>query len=385
VAGGRLSDDPHSSEELDAVSTLATQAGSALTSARLSAESAVATDYLATILATMPSGVVAVSASEEVVLFNPAAAQLTGVSRPPVGARLAQLPPALAAALRLALHAPERRTYPELAVHATDATETATCIIAPVRDHAGAAVGAVAVFSDLGPRRELERERARAEQLAGFQVLTQSLAHEIANPLVPIKTMTQLLEKYSGRPGFVREFVRIVGRELERMEGLVARLRTGVRPQPPPATPVDLRTPVLAAAEVLAALASERGIGIHCELGEDPLVVNGDAAELEEVFLNLMKNSLEAIAPTASPVVGRVDVIAQRVNGHVVVRVRDTGPGVPASLLDRVFDPFVTTKPAGLGLGLAICAAIVHRSGGRIEAINAPAGGAAVSIDLPLA
>jgi signal transduction histidine kinase len=383
AVAAKRSGDAYSDDDLDAVLTLTNHAASALKNAALYAELALAKDYLDNIVATMPSGVIVAAPDERILLVNPAASRLTAISIDNA-MHLATLPEPLAAALRVAIRTTERRTYPELGVHATDPAGTAICITAPLRDHAGAVVGAIAVFSDLTPRRELELERARAKRLADFQTMTQSLAHEIANPLVPIMAMTRLLSERAGQPGFVPDFVRIVTRELNRMERLVRGLRSVGGPNSSRPAHVDLCKAAIAAVEVLAPFAAERGVRIGCTLGEEPLVVDADAAELEELFLNLLKNGIEAVAPEGGLGNGTVEVRAERVDAYAVVQIRDSGPGLPPTLVERLFDPFVTTKASGTGLGLAICAAILARTGGRLEAANAPDGGATFTVQIRL-
>jgi len=277
VTGRKLSGDPFSSEDLDAISTLANHAGSAVKNGQLYAESALAKDYITNIVTAIPSGVIAVSAEGRVVLFNRAAAQLTGI--PEADAPLAGIemfPSALCQALRTALVTAERRTYPQISISSVDAGRQAICTTAPLHDHAGQPAGAVAVFSDLTPVHELERERSRAERLAGFQILTQALAHEIANPISPIKTMTRLLEQRAQDQVFILEFQRIVTRELSRIERLIERLRTVGRPSRPVTMRVNLHKAVLAAAEVLGATAEERRIELRCDATTTDITVSGD-------------------------------------------------------------------------------------------------------------
>jgi signal transduction histidine kinase len=384
VIGRKLSGDPFSSDDLDAISTLANHAGSAVKNAQLFAESALAKVYIENIVTTIPSGVVAVSGDGRIVLFNPAAEQLTGILQPDAqGAVIETLPPGLCAALRATLVSPERRTYPQISVSSTDPTRMAICTTAPLRDHAAHPAGAVAVFSDLSPVRELERERSRAERLSGFQVLTQALAHEIANPISPIKTMTRLLEQRSGDRMFIQEFQRIVTRELNRIERLITRLRAVGRPQRPVMAQVDLRKAVVAAIEVLTATAGERGIALVCEATSSEIKIAGDPEEFEEMFLNLIKNAIEAI-PEGDTRDARVCVDFATSEHHAVVRVIDSGSGFPPELIDQIFVPFVSTKPRGSGLGLAICASVVQRAGGQIDVANRQDGGGVVTIRLPL-
>jgi signal transduction histidine kinase len=384
VIGRKLSGDQFSCDDLDAISTLANHAGSAVKNAQLYAESALAKDYIGSIVSTIQSGVIAVSPEGRIVLFNAAAEQMIGIPQPEIENRLIEaLPQPLCDVLRAALVTPGRRTYPELLVSHDEPGRLAICTTAPLHDHAGKPAGAVAVFSDLTPLRELERQRSRAERLAEFQVLTQALAHEIANPLSPIKTMTRLLEHRGGDKTFVQEFRRIVTRELERIERLVDRLRTVGRPQRILLGRVNLCKAAVSATEVLTAIADERGISLNCDLPAGEVAVIGDTAEYEEVFVNLIKNAIEAI-PAGSTQHQVVSIEIKASGGEALVRVEDTGPGFPSEVIDQIFVPFVSTKPRGSGLGLAICASVVQRAGGQIDVANAPQGGV-VTLRLPLA
>jgi two-component system sensor kinase FixL len=115
-----------------------------------------------------------------------------------------------------------------------------------------------------------------------------------------------------------------------------------------------------------------------------PVTVYGDSAELEELFLNLLTNALEAVAD--QPIPSRAVGVSMIVDGPLTtISVTDTGPGIPSHLVDRIFDLFVTSKPKGSGLGLSICARIAEAHGGRIAIANQPVRGAAVAVTLPVA
>jgi len=109
-------------------------------------------------------------------------------------------------------------------------------------------------------------------------------------------------------------------------------------------------------------------------------MVLGDHAELEQLFLNLLMNAHEVTAPG-----GMVRVELALTTDRAIVAIVDTGPGVPAELLERVFEPFFSTKERGSGLGLAICASIAQTHGARLKAANREAGGAVFTIDFPVA
>jgi signal transduction histidine kinase len=253
------------------------------------------------------------------------------------------------------------------------------CTTSPLRDPDGTVLGAVAVFSDLTPLKELEVERRRAERLAYFEVLASGLAHEIKNPLVAIKTFTQLLPRRRNDDRFIEDFGRVATREMERMERLLERLRTLSRPGDRPRHPLDVRAPIRQALESLQPACDEKNVTVIASLGPAPCMVRGDHGELEQLFLNLFMNAHEATPPG-----GSLMIDLARADEQVAITVADTGPGIPADLLERVFDPFFTTKQRGSGLGLTICAGIAQTHGARLRAGNRVTGGASFSVEFPL-
>jgi signal transduction histidine kinase len=126
--------------------------------------------------------------------------------------------------------------------------------------------------------------------------------------------------------------------------------------------------------------ANERALEIGEALPHEPAWVMGDAAALYQLFFNLLLNAAQA-----TPAGGSVDVTMSTSTDGVAVRVRDSGPGIPAALRDQAFAPFYTTKPGGTGLGLAIARRIATAHGGRIGFEGGPPGGATVIVELPKA
>jgi PAS domain S-box-containing protein len=226
--GPKLSGDPFYPEDLDLLMTLANQAGVAIKNAQLYEQVVLANEYIENILSTIESGVVAVNAAMRIVMFNRAAEQLTGLTGEAMKGQLAEsLPGSLRDALTATLHSGNPRIEPEIVLptlrqlNGDVRTLPAICTTSPLRDPDGTVLGAVAVFSDLTPLKELEVERRRAERLAYFEVLASGLAHEIKNPLVAIKTFTQLLPRRRNDDRFIDDFGRIATREMERMERLL--------------------------------------------------------------------------------------------------------------------------------------------------------------------
>jgi len=383
AVGPKLSGDSFYQQDLDLLMTLANQAGIAVKNAQLYAAMLMANEYLENIVATLESGVVAINASGNVTIFNRAAEKLTGLSANNTRASTT-LPPCLAAPLFATLNDGERRNQPEIDLPAANEvadgsiTRPVICTTSPVRNPAGAVVGAVAVFSDLTPLKELEVERRNAERLAYFQALASGIAHEIKNPLVAIKTFTQLLPRRHDDKRFLEEFGRISTREIERMQRIVDRLSTLSRPTGGPREPIDLRHPLGNAVEFMQPTLQEKGLGFSISMPAQPCTIVGTSAELEQLFLNLLLNAYEA-----TPSGGMVTVELAYTNSQILVTVSDTGPGISPELLEKIFEPFFSTKGRGSGLGLAISSGIAQRHGGCLRAANQSTCGAVFCVEFP--
>src|SRR5438093_3217430 len=381
VVGPKLSGDPFYPQDLDLLMTLANQAGVAVKNAQLYAQVVLANEHLNNIVSTIESGVVAVDATGQVTLFNRAAEQLTGI--PADRARhqpVSVLPACVGAMLTETVVDGSARTQPEVELSDGSTTHPIICTTSPLHDQAGAVLGAVAVFSDLTPLKELEVERRRAERLAYFEMLAAGIAHEIKNPLVSIKTFAQLLPRRRTDERFIENFGRTVTHEIARMERLLDRLRTLSRPGGRPHLPIDLRAPIDDAIEAMRPAFIEKNVVLSAATGQSPCVILGDHSELEQLFLNLLMNAHEAC-----PAGGMTRVELATTAGRVIVAVVDTGPGVPAELLERVFDPFFSTKERGSGLRRGSCASIAQTHAGRLLAANREVGVAVLTSALPRA
>ena len=381
AVGPKLSGDPFYPQDLDLLMTLANQAGVAVKNAQLYAQVVLANEYINRIVATIESGVVAIDAAGQIALFNRAAAQLTGLrAEETLNQPVAVLPACLRDALQGSVAAARALTQPEVELSDGATTRPIICTTSPLLDAAGTVLGAVTVFSDLTPLKELEQGRWRAERLAYFEMLASGIAHEIKNPLVAIKTFAQLLPRRHSDERFIEEFGRIATREIHRMERLLERLRTLSRPGDRLRQPLDLRVPVAEAVETMRAVFEEKNIVVTVTTPHTPCVIRGAHAELGQLFLNLLMNAHEATPPR-----GMLQVELAVTETHATVAVLDTGPGVPAELLDRVFEPFFTTRQRGSGLGLAICAAIAQAHDAKLKVANRPGGGAVFTAEFPLA
>jgi PAS domain S-box-containing protein len=379
VVGPKRSGDPFYPQDLDLLMTLANQAGVAVKNAQLYAQVVLANEHLNNIVSTIESGVIAIGVDGQVTLFNRAAEQLTGISADRARHQpVSVLPVSLAGMLTETVGDGRARTQPDVELSDGVTTRPIICGTSALYDPTGAVLGAVAVFSDLTPLKQLELERRRAERVADFEMLASGIAHEIKNPLVSIKTFAQLLPRRHGDARFIDDFGRIVTHQISRIEELLDRLRTLSRPGSRPLQPIDLRAPIGDAVEAVRPAFSEKNVILTMAIGQAPSVVLGNHSELEQLFLNLLINALEATPPA-----GMVRVEVARSGDRAIVAVVDTGPGIATEHQERVFDPFFTTKEHGSGLGLAICASIAQTHGARLTTTNRAAGGAVVTFECP--
>jgi signal transduction histidine kinase len=212
-----------------------------------------------------------------------------------------------------------------------------------------------------GRLRHLEREQAQTERLRLIRQVSAGLAHELRNPLTAARMTLQLFtERNADRD---TEPLRIALAELGRMERQVRRFLQLARPDPPRFEVADVGPIVERTAAGLAGLAEHQNVGLHFERANDLPRARVDPGQVAQAVANLAANALDAAGPG-----GHVRLSAESAEGgRVAIVVEDDGPGIDASVASRLFEPFVTTKPEGVGLGLALVSALVREHGGTIE------------------
>ncbi|MBI3785093.1 MAG: PAS domain-containing protein [Deltaproteobacteria bacterium] len=354
----------------------------------------VVTGLLDNVLASLGDALILTDADDRIVLFNQAAQELTGFSESSVRSRscgeVFPNNPALGSMIQRMRVSGQSQSCGEerLIVGRRQIPVRISC--SPVYDNGSHLEGCALVIQDLSYQKKLESEARRNETLARLGGLVAGLAHEVKNPLGGIRGAAQLLAQRFGEQAEITEFTGVMIREIDRLSRLVEQLLTLGSPPTPDPLPVNVHKIIH---EVVAILGSELTLKkATVRLQIDPSLpdTRGDEAQLTHVFLNLVKNALEAMPEGGSLIITtRMEtdfhIMRQAGSGKFLrVEVADSGPGFPEDVLDRVFEPFFTTKARGSGLGLAICERIVAAHGGVIHAENRPSGGALVSVNLPL-
>ena len=231
-----------------------------------------------------------------------------------------------------------------------------------------------------------QEEARRAERLAALGQLSAGLAHEIRNPLGVIKGSAEILnQKLSDRDELARELSGYIYTEVNRLSALVSRFLDFARP-----SQLDLRAGHLqeVVEKSLKAVAEQGAMGkvkLLREYGSDVPRVMMDEGLCEQVFTNLLLNACEAMGDAGGELKIRIVPRDSGEGAQVVLEISDTGPGVPAELKEQIFNPFVSTKKTGVGLGLAIVSKIVDAHGGTVKLKSPPGQGACFQVVFPAA
>ena len=219
----------------------------------------------------------------------------------------------------------------------------------------------------------------RADRLSALGELSAGLAHEIRNPLGSVEGAVEILCRPQLPTEARQEFGELARREVNRLKGLLTNFLDFARPQ----APKRVSTAPLSILESVSKLAAETakmsGTQVRIEAGDPVPAVLVDLEQMKQVLLNLVINATQAM-----PAGGQVILRAVRKPNSVVLEVEDEGIGIPPEDLERVFNPFVTTRPDGTGLGLSIAYQIVSQHGGHIAARRNPERGMTFAVTLPL-
>jgi two-component system nitrogen regulation sensor histidine kinase GlnL len=232
--------------------------------------------------------------------------------------------------------------------------------------------GTVLVLHNLRHRRELEEDLMHTERLALIGTVTAGLLHEIRNPLGGIKGAAQLLKTETSGMAGLAEYASVILREVERLDRLLGQLLRFSHPSTPSMVSLNIHKLLDEVLFLEREVMSSKGIILKKELDPSLPMIWGDPSGLTQVFLNLVKNAVEAMAKGGVLRIGTkmetdFHLLGRPGQRFIRVEVEDTGSGISPENLKKIFAPFFTTKSSGTGLGLSIAHRIISEHGGNIR------------------
>jgi PAS domain S-box-containing protein len=246
----------------------------------------------------------------------------------------------------------------------------------------------VAFALDLSERKRAEAELMHANRIATMGQLTASIAHEVNNPIAALLTNAGTAARWlARRPPNLEKARPLIDRIIsdgKRTADIVSRIRDFSKKAPARKERLEVNDTILEVIGLTRVPISDHGILAKMQLSEGLPPILGDKVQLQQVILNLIMNAIEAMSEVAEGPRKLLIVTSEVESGGVLVTVSDTGPGLPAANLTRIFEAFYTTKSSGLGMGLSICRSIVEAHGGRLWATPNQPHGAAFFMTLPI-
>jgi signal transduction histidine kinase len=236
--------------------------------------------------------------------------------------------------------------------------------------------------------REMQCELAHANRVATMGQLTASIAHEVKQPIATARNNAAIalrfLDKSPPDVAEAREALTCIVNDADRTSDVVDRIRSLIKKAPPRKEIVDLNAAILEVTALTRSEAVKTGVTVGTQLAGELPHVQCDRVQLQQVMLNLIVNAIQAMSGIGeSPRELQISIDAVPSEGSVRVGVRDTGPGLSPENLSRLFEPFYTTKPEGMGMGLSICRSIIEAHGGRLWAIPCEPRGALFQFTIP--
>jgi nitrogen-specific signal transduction histidine kinase len=377
LLGPRATTRIYGAVELAVLSGLADQLAISLENAKLYTEVQNSRIYNDILLDRLVGGVIAVNPARTITVFNREAERITGLSREHMlNADIVTLPPALALAFE--------QTFDQGGSRDVDCSLMVGDREVPIRfgctlfhSYTGKVLGALVVFTDQTEIKKLEQQIRRTDRLASLGTLAAGMAHEIKNPLVSMKTFTQLLPERYDDPDFRDTFSNLLGDEVSRIDRIVNQLLRFARPAKPSLTPVNLHGIIDNTLNLVKQQLRQRNINLERQFEAGVDRIHGDSDMLAQALLNFFLNAIDAIAERGSLIVrteminvptNQYDLWGQPVTvSRLRLSIQDNGPGIPPENLTHVFDPFFTTKASGTGLGLSVSHGIIHEHDGVIE------------------
>jgi PAS domain S-box-containing protein len=348
------------------------------------------------IVRSMRNGVIAFHRDGTLALMNDEAYRIFGLTRDAddLGRPFADVLHTCPAVIRVMASAFELSHLPNRAeLRLKDLDRVIGYTLSQVRDDEGQAIGAVMFFKDLTQVEQLEERERLRDRLVSLGEMAAGIAHELKNPLAGIEVMAGLLRRQVPDSARAQSLLADIISESKLANAIVVEMLEFVRPLRLQVERTDVAHVLHQAITLAESKVPRGGVEVTVNLGPDLPAIEGDPLQLCQLFTNLLANAFEAlegqgrIGITAVTALAEVDPAMaglQPPTPTLIVEVADNGPGVPAELTDKIFNPFFTTKPKGSGLGLAIVRKIVDAHDGRID-VSSSGAGTRFRVTLPVA
>jgi len=338
----------------------------------------------ANILESLNSGLLTIDTHDRIIFFNRAAEDITGHKASEVyGDPLAKVFPEVAESLGKNPEIPRLESL----YHRPGGDEI--CLgfsVSELRNSHYQNAGRIIIFQDLSDVKKLELENKRAERLAAIGQLAASIAHEIRNPLASISGSVEMLESMADLGEDDAILMRIVVREVDRLNHLITDFLEFSRPRPLSIVDADLLELTGEVVDLFKNQKSDTHLQVDLHIPEDlsaaPARVDREA--LRQILWNLLNNAREAMSDGKAKHI-RASITRPDIQPHWRITIEDNGPGIPKTIVERIFEPFFTTKDTGTGLGLATIHRLIKQHDGRIHVTHSEdLGGARFDIELPV-
>ena len=380
--GQRATGIPFDVTDLEDLAGLADHISTTLEKALQYEETALQKALAETLLHSIPIGIIACDENATIRWFNSTAREVLNTQEERIiGQRAESLGSHIADLLRRALanqkeHAEKEWTDPR--TKRTLSAETRSLM------DDGACVGAMMMLHDTTGAKLLQEKEDQLERAAFWTELAASMSHEIRNPLVAIKTFSQLLPDRFDDPDFRADFSEQVVAEVDKLDQIVDKINGFADLPQPDFKPMDIRKPIERAVTRIQSELDHDNLKIHLSSDDSALQINGDDLSLEECIYHLLKNAAENLDNKKGSRINLSVKSRDPQNGHakVFLTITDNGSGIAESVHDKIFSPFSTIKARGLGLGLPIAKRAVIDHNGQLD-IETSAGGTSITITLP--
>jgi PAS domain S-box-containing protein len=346
------------------------------------------------LLDSLTSGIVAVNSDRTVTVFNQRAQRLTGLSESAVVDKpMTMLPPSLVESLQIILNTEAGFRDKDMFIRFGDEEIPLRVSGSMFCGHTGKLLGALLVFNDMTVLKKMEEQIRRTDRLSSIGTLSAGMAHEIKNPLVTIKTFTQLLPQQYSDAEFRHTFFDLVGQEVKRIDTIVNRLLNFARPAKASLRPVSLHEIIENSMRLVEQQLAQHEIIMERHLDARRHIIEADAEQLNQTFINFFLNAIHAMNKGGKLTVRTsvikhsqdIPLVTGMQNGDSIhVDIQDTGCGITPQDLSKIFDPFFTTKEDGVGLGLSVSHGIIQEHNGAIDVESEKGKGTVFHVQFPL-